>query len=390
MTSRATKTAVEAETPPPGAARVRGSRTLRLAVGFTLVSLLSLGLGVAATSLIKSPEQLAAETQPPAPTLLTSTVTSGTITHVLLVNGKVAPGRVVTFTPAAPAGMDAVVTAVPLQVGSLVTPGSVLLAVSDRPLIMLSGEIPLIRDLERGSRGEDVGRLQDSLRAAGYTVTDPQKSFGASTGKALASLYAATGYTAPLGAGNQPAALRSELAFVPGGAEGRVVSLTATLGGPVVSPAIGITTSSSIVSAEMTIVDAEQLAVGTPVVLTGAHLDGQVPGTVQSIGALAKNEEGGMSVTVTIAPDAALPAEVVEGDSIQISADLSQDQKPGLLAPLVGIYSRSDGSTCVFVVVDGVKTKVAVTVIETGDGMAKFTAEDGKVSAGDEIYVGVR
>jgi multidrug efflux pump subunit AcrA (membrane-fusion protein) len=363
---------------------------LRLAIAFTVVSLLSLALGVAATSLIKSPEQLAAETRPPAPTLLTATVTMGTIKQSLLVNGTVTPGRVVTFTPAAPAGMDAVVTAVPVHVGSEVTAGSLLLAVSDRPLVMLYGDVPLTRDLERGTRGPDVARLQDALRSAGFTITDASDTFGSTTAQALRALYKSIGYAAPLGSGNQPIALRSELAIVPSGTVGRVVSLTATIGSPVTIPAIGITTSNSVVTAQLTVIDARELEVGTPVMLTGTHLDASVPGTILSIGVLTKNDNGGLSIPVSVLPDAPLPAEVVEGDSVQISADLSVDDEPGLVAPLSGIYSRTDGTTFVFVVRNGTKTPVTVNVIATGDGMAKFAAEDDQVSANDEIYVGVR
>ncbi|MHB1834346.1 MAG: peptidoglycan-binding protein [Solirubrobacteraceae bacterium] len=95
-------------------------------------------------------------------------------------------------------GAQPVITGFPWRVGSRVQDGDVLAEVAGQPIFMLSGETPAYRDLHEGDTGKDVAELQAALDAAGFPVSDPEGTYGSSTAAAVAALYRAHGYTAPL------------------------------------------------------------------------------------------------------------------------------------------------------------------------------------------------
>jgi hypothetical protein len=349
-------------------------------------SLLSASLGFAASTLIKSPAQIAAESTAPPRTALTAPVTMGTIDNTLAFAGSVVNGNSIELSPPPPTAADAVVTATPLAVGSAVAPGSVLIVVADRPLIVLPGGIPLIRDLERGATGDDVARLQDGLRGAGLPVTDKPGVFGRTTQTALTALYAAAGFSAPRGAGGGVAALRSELVFAPDGATGRITAIGGQLGGVVKNPLVTLTTRPTVVTAEISPADAKLLTVGNPVTIAGSGVvTGE--GTIVSISAPAKGADGGFRCTVVVQPSEELSPASVD-TQVQVAAPTGSEEEPGLLVPLSGVYSAADGSTYVLTAATTKPQRVAVEVIATGDGLAMVVARDGSLAEGDDVIVG--
>lgn len=72
--------------------------------------------------------------------------------------------------------------------------GSVVAEINYRPVILLRGEIPSLRDLGPGDVGRDVEQLQRGLIGLGYSIGDDLGAFGPSTGKALIDLYEVLGY----------------------------------------------------------------------------------------------------------------------------------------------------------------------------------------------------
>lgn len=95
-------------------------------------------------------------------------------------------------------GAQPVITAFPWHVGSTVDDADVLVEVAGQPIFVFFGATPTFRDLELGDAGKDVQELQRALRAADYSIDDPSGYLGASTANAIAALYHAHGYSAPM------------------------------------------------------------------------------------------------------------------------------------------------------------------------------------------------
>lgn len=362
------------------------SRTGRkFVVALIGASLLSASLGFAASTMIRSPAQIAAESAPPARTTLTAPVTTGTIDSTLAFAGSVVNGNSIELSPPPPASGDPIITATPLDVGAAVAAGSVLIVVADRPIIVLPGEIPLIRDLQRGMTGDDVARLQDGLRGAGLAITDKVGVFGKTTQTALTALYKAAGFSAPLSGGGA-AALRSELVFAPDGATGRVTALGGQLGGTVTNPIVTLTTRPTVITAEISPADATLLTVGDTVTIAGAGADAG-DGTIISVSPPVKSADGGFRCTVVVQPAEELPPTSVDTQA-QVTALTGSDGEPGLLVPLSGVYSAADGTTYVLKASGEKSLKVSVDVINTGDGLAMVVASEGSLVDGDDVVVG--
>ena len=74
-------------------------------------------------------------------------------------------------------------------------PGGVVLELNDGPVIVLKSAYPLYRDLAFGSIGDDVARLQNALRGAGYGIYDTR---GGTDRPRLLLFYANAGYAPSL------------------------------------------------------------------------------------------------------------------------------------------------------------------------------------------------
>lgn len=89
-----------------------------------------------------------------------------------------------------------VVTALSAVQGDSIDEGEVLLEVNYRPIILLQGSIPAIRDLGPGDEGSDVTQLQETLTSLGFELSDTSGYYGTSTASAVESMYKSRGYEA--------------------------------------------------------------------------------------------------------------------------------------------------------------------------------------------------
>ncbi|MEU8153521.1 peptidoglycan-binding protein [Micromonospora sp. NPDC048986] len=157
--------------------------------------------GLAASTIIKSPEQLASESRAPVASVITAPVQERILKQTVVVRGTVAAATTLDVTPVI--GVDGatkqIVTSVRAKVGKSVSPGDVLLEVSGRPLIALKGQIPPYRDLKPGMKGQDVSQLQQALRGLGhYHGGDAAGTYASSTKAAVLRFYDDLGYNAPM------------------------------------------------------------------------------------------------------------------------------------------------------------------------------------------------
>ncbi|MEU2449523.1 peptidoglycan-binding domain-containing protein [Streptomyces sp. NPDC012765] len=189
----------------------RGRRVVLAVVGGA--ALMAVG-GLLATTLVKSPAQVAAETGPPAQGALTAEVERRVLAQTVVMRGTVAADQSVAVSPQGMRSTEgagaAVVTKLPLKAGESVTAGQLVAEVSGRPVFTLHGAQPMYRDLKPGAGGDDVAQLQQALRELGHgTGADAKGVFGAGTKAALAARYRAIGYEPLPAVADGGAALKS-------------------------------------------------------------------------------------------------------------------------------------------------------------------------------------
>lgn len=173
------------------------ARRRRVLVAVVVGAVILSGVGIAASTVIKSPAQVAAEAGAPERDVLTAQVESRVLKESVILRGKVVADRTVTISPSASVaeGAASIVTKLSAKAGDKVEAGRVLVEISGRPVFALRGDLPVYRDLKPGAKGDDVTQLQQALAGLGFGGGgDPKGEFGASTQAALASYYESIGY----------------------------------------------------------------------------------------------------------------------------------------------------------------------------------------------------
>ncbi|WP_117214891.1 peptidoglycan-binding protein [Allorhizocola rhizosphaerae] len=165
--------------------------------GASGLAALSVG-GVALATRIKSPRQLAAETEAPEFTLLTVPVEQRVLRKTVVFRGTITQSQSIGVSPASAWGAEKVIlTGVRVKPGDVPKAGQVIAEISGRPVILLAGTVPGFRDLRPGASGKDIGQLQQALRDIGYQVKQNEGTLGPSTKNALVKLYQDIGYPVP-------------------------------------------------------------------------------------------------------------------------------------------------------------------------------------------------
>lgn len=179
----------------------RAPDRFRWLAAWCLASLLLAALSFAAGALIRSPWEDAVKNSKAQPTAIAAVGEREFVGATASVAGTVSLGDLLAVEVPRTEAARAVVTSVGVRPGDEVVYGRPLTSVSGRPLLALSLEIPLYRDLTPGMQGPDVESLQECLRRLGYYAAEVDGRYGASTGAAVEALYAGSGFNAPLLAG---------------------------------------------------------------------------------------------------------------------------------------------------------------------------------------------
>lgn len=399
------------------------SRKFLVLLGLVLV--LCVASSFAAGRLVRSPAQVAADAAPPPPSILTSPVVEGYVTQAIVVRGSVTRGAAVSIDGVAPEGAESVLTGRPLRVGEKVRPGMVIAEVSYRPIIALTGRIPMIRDLSVGSAGPDVAQLQDAIQALGWDIHDTSGTFGPSTAAALEKLYESVGYSAPTQApveasggddvgsddgqsksGTGEARLssdgsakshprevivarKSELALI-NHLPGTVSAISAPVGGPAGDALVTISTAPPTVRASLAPAQRSLVQVGDEVMLSSASPAYRARARIAHIGATVQDEQTkAFSVPLRLIPAKTPPAGTLD-QGIQVKIAVQRHADSGMIVPVAAIYTTGDGSTAVLKVANNGSQEVTVQVLETGSGRARIlSAEPNTISIGDRVRVGV-
>lgn len=170
------------------------------------VSLVSIVVGVLASLLIKSPNQVKLESSAPNPTLITEKVTKQKISNTIISRGDIAPtesyylalGALLENSSADPKdssdGGSGILTNVFKTVGDEVDNGSNIAEINGRPFVTLHGKTTLYRDIMPLNKGPDVEALQSSLKALGYYYGHINGEYNSLTWEAARRLYKHLGY----------------------------------------------------------------------------------------------------------------------------------------------------------------------------------------------------
>lgn len=391
-----------------------------LVVIFLVVALCATA-SFAAGRLVRSPAQVAADAAPPPPSVLTAPVEQGYVTPAIVVRGSLVRGSSVTIDAMASEGAESVVTARPLRVGDRVRPGTVLAEVSYRPIIALSGRIPMIRDLTVGSVGPDVAHLQESIEEVGWAIDDESGTFGPSTAAAVENLYRSVGYEAPKqpagsiadgqgapsdesdgndaaakarpGASSSPArdyivARKSELVLI-NHLPGKVAAISSPVGGRAGDALLTVSTAPPTVRALIAPAQRELVRVGDEVVLSSTSPPYRSRARIVHVGATVQDEQTkAFSVPLKLIPSKTPPDGILD-QGIQVRIGLEKHAATGMIVPIAAVYTVSGGDTAVLKVDGGRTEEVAVRVLETGSGRARVVAEEpNALSTGDQVRVG--
>jgi HlyD family secretion protein len=405
--------------------RLTRQRRVLAAVGIG-AGLLAVG-GLVGASFVKSPQQLAADTGAPPPTVTTAPVVSQVLTASVQMRGVVYPSTEYDVYVSAPSsGSSAGSSAEPVYIskldvaaGATVTDGEQLAELDGEPLFALAGPVPAWRDLAPGESGPDVTELQKALAALGYYGGgDTTGYFGTATQDAVAAYYQHLGYVAPSSDGI-PAA---DVIFLPS-LPATVVAVNGAAGQQPGQPFLQLAAAGSLtLTGELPPAYAGQVKPGLSVSIysevTGTRATGTVgglgtatttvpAGTVVDIGTPPANSgsgsggtgstggsggtgSSGASTFIPLTVDPAAPlAAGLNGQNVLVTVQTGQSEGPVLTVPVAAVVTIASGTSYVTVTgTHGKQTKVAVTPGLSENGYVQVTpARPGALATGDRVVV---
>lgn len=398
---------------------------------------LTFAAGMVARSLTSS-AQRQAEAAAPAARPVLARVRRRVLEETILLQAQIE--RATTTNVAVPAGQTGtglVVTALPEHVGAGVTMGSLVAAVSGRPVIVIPGSFVSYRDLSVGESGPDVGALQDGLQAIGLgTGADAHGVFGTGTLAAVEALYGRNGYaletTQSAAVGSTTASPGATATAAVAGKGGKAPKVTAFLPlgeivgvgqGPVTVSSIGAG-SGSVVPPGATLLTLEAGAVIASAPVT-AEQEGKISAgmavhvsppygrkvrsAVNFVGAApagggtspAGDQSGASAAGGPAGPDSGPEAVVTVplppglgqrlGDGAGLAVVLRASAGPALVVPSIAITRDAAGRSWVSVSPGGSGTpkRIEVSVLLSADGDAAVSpVAAGGLADGDEVVVG--
>jgi peptidoglycan hydrolase-like protein with peptidoglycan-binding domain len=328
----------------------------------------AIGAGASVWAVLEPPSASSAEsTEQKQHT--TVPVTKGDLIDAKVFAGSLGYGAAVGV-PGAAAGT---LTALPTP-GSVIHRDEQLYAVDERPVRSMHGRVPLWRDLARGLRGEDIAQLNANLAALGYDVAlDDQ--FGPRTDRAVRK------YQKDRKQRVTGVLTADDIAFVDG--DVRVAAVVGTLGQPAAGDVIRVTSTSRVVSANVSQQESERLSVGSKVTVSINGVGEEMPGEVVDA-VPAESDKGAPTVDVTIhfdAGDRSLPPAA----SVQIGAHGATEEDVLSVPVSALIAGKGEGDYAVEVARPGGSTKRVP--VKAGFVAAGRVAVTGAISEGDRVVV---
>jgi peptidoglycan hydrolase-like protein with peptidoglycan-binding domain len=408
-------------------------------------ALLAIG-GLIGSSFVKSPQQIAADTAAPPPTVTTAKVVSQVLTSSVEMRGVVYPATQYDVYSSAPeadaaapgtgsaAGGSATggssgtvyISSLDVAAGQTISNGEKLAEIDGEPLFALAGGVPAWRDITPGESGPDVAELQKALASLGYySGGDTPGFFGTATEDAVSEYYEHLGYTAPA-TGGVP---MTDVIFLPS-LPAKVVVVNGAKGQQPGQPFLELAARGSLaLTGELPPAYAAQVKTGLKVKIfdevTGIHAAGATAGvgtatTVAPVGTIVNVGGGAGSVVsagsagsgstgaaagsgssgsaanpgatpfipLTVHPSRPLPA-ALDGENVLVTVKTGRTEGPVLTVPVAAIVTTASGTSYVTVArPHGKQTQVPVTPGISENGYVQVTpVTAGKLAAGDSVVV---
>ncbi len=378
--------------------RRTASLTATVLVTVVGVTVLAVLIGPA----LRSPNQVAADTAPPNPSLVTVAVERRSLAEPIVLRGRIQPGAAVSVLPPATAvGPDSVITNIPVRSGDRVDEGQVLAERAGTPMFALALPFALYRNLTPGSKGPDVKAVQQALQRIGYAVS-VTGVFDAATQRQVAKLYRDRGYSAPT---NLTA---SDSQQMDGGADGvgmersavllidragRRISRVELRVGDVLAdpkkPMFALDGQEATITAIANADQASLLKVGQLVDVVDDLTNEDAEATVSQVGRKVVSTADGLTGFEVQMQFEGEPLDADADRSLRLDMRASAGA-PVLAVPVTAIYSRPDGTTFVTVVsAHGSAEDVTVTPGRTAGGWVELRKPAaGVLKVGVAVVVG--
>jgi hypothetical protein len=400
--------------------RSPGRRVRRLALLTVAGACLAVGSGLAGASLVKSPAQVAAQTAAPPPSVITAPVTKEVLSETIVLRGTFGVGSTLSFTPSSVASTAAnaggggmVVTGRYVQPGDQVHSGEVVAEVSDRPVFVLQGPLPLWRNLVPGESGKDVGELQAALAGLGYSSgADQYGYFGAGTEAGVEAFYRGIGYPPPIestsgsgGSGSSGSGTASHSAaapppvivpmseawFVPR-LPAEVMTVPAQVGAVSPTSLLTIAQGALQLTGQLDPSEGSLVKAGMSVSVYSDVTGYTGAGTISSVGTGIVQASGGNAsyVPVGVQPDASWPASL-NGQNVQITITAVTTGRPVLAVPVAAVsYNASGQAEVILSGPGGARRRVFVRAGLSAGGYVEVSASSapGLLRPGALVVVG--
>lgn len=379
---------------------VFSKRGLWLAV-IALSCLALIGLGVAISFLVRSPNEVAIKNSQTPPIITAEAEMHDFAEPEAEAQGTIATGSLISVT--VPAGDSSpIVTSADVAPGEAITSGTLLGRVSGRPLIALDLPFSLYRTINAGDTGDDVRALQSALKNIGFYYDDIDGHYGASTADAVKRLYGRLGVSAPTpeesssneqkeGESSSQNAQRltpapaAEFVAISGTASvAEIASVGAILGENV--PFATLRIGATVAMARISVADAEAFTAGTQVyVLDTASGEMLSEGVIASVSEFksADSDAGaalpGYDVVVNLSNTEGLS----DGTKVRVRASEAVEATRALAVPVTALREEG-GHTYVILDEDGAHVPVDVGLVL--DGYAQIT---GDIAEGVSVRISI-
>lgn len=270
------------------------------------------------------------------------------------------------------------------QVGDELVAGDILLEVSYRPIIVLEGTAPLVRDLDADSNGRDVENLQLALAQLGFLDGDQiDGRFGPQTAGAVAALYESIGY-APPKRGGRVVALLAEFWIMD--EESVVLRDIAGVGTALVAG----TSVATVASPEPVLVtsvsprEAREMSIGNTATILDEVTTHSSEGTITEVGAAPDPETGLVRVNIMAASD------LRDDQDYRVTVALAQSDGEVLAVPETALHLGAEGASYVLRQSNGQTERVdVITGISGEDGFVAIEpVDDSALKEGDAVVIG--